>query len=200
MTGLARDPRSVSLILAGALVAMLLSGVTHAILLSDPQRRGDLLSWVAGNINHVYFDRLVTFWWIGGLSFAAMMGLARSMTLISLGAEKAASMGVNVHRVQRLGLLVSVLAAASAVAICGPVSFIGLVVPHLVRPLVGARMVRLLPMAALVGAILCLLADLAARLAFQPYTLHTGVVLDLLGGIVFVVIVQRVYLRRDATP
>ncbi|MCG7521792.1 iron ABC transporter permease [Ruegeria sp. Ofav3-42] len=198
LAGLAQDPRGFSLILAGALVAMLLSGVTQAILLSDPQRRSDLLGWASGSINHVYADRLAVFWWIGVICCGTLLALSRHLNLILLGSDKAGSTGVNVPLVSRVAMLASVFAAASAVAVCGPVGFIGLVVPHIARPLLGAAVGPLLLGSALMGAGLCLIADLAARMAFQPYTLHTGVVMDLLGGAFFVAIIRRHYLSGRA--
>ncbi|MBO0344107.1 iron ABC transporter permease [Roseibium sp. CAU 1637] len=189
-----KDPRGLSLILSGALVSMLLIGLANAFLLSDPARRSDFLGWVTGNINHVYFDRLVFFWPLGVLALAGLFFLARPLTLLTLGEEKAASVGVSVRRVPRLALLCVVIGSGSAVAICGPVGFVGLVVPHVVRPLVGVNMRFALPAAALFGACACLLADILARQAFAPYVLHTGILLDLIGGTVFAVIVKRFYL------
>ncbi|TDX33283.1 FecCD family ABC transporter permease [Rhodovulum visakhapatnamense] len=194
LAGLSRDPRGLSLILAGALVSMFLTGMANAFLLADPVRRTDFLGWVTGNINHVYAERLYDFWWIGAASFGLLMALARPLTLIALGREKAASAGVNVPRVRGLALAAVVLGASSAVAVCGPVAFIGLVVPHMVRPFAGAGLARALPAAALTGAALCLWADLVARTAFAPHVVHTGLILDVVGGLVFAVIVRRVYL------
>lgn len=192
------DPRGLTLILSGALVSMLCVGLTNAFLLSDPSRRSDFLSWVTGNINHVYADRLYAFWWIGAIMLLVLMVLARPLTLMLLGNEKAASAGVNVTLVSNLALGASVLASASAVAICGPIGFVGLVAPHMVRPFVGSHFTYVLPASALVGASVCLLADLLAREAFQPYVLHTGLFMDLLGGLVFVGIVKRFYLSNAA--
>ncbi|SMH46561.1 FecCD family ABC transporter permease [Azospirillum agricola] len=199
LAGRDRDPRGLSLILAGALVSMLLVGMTNALLLSDPARRTEFLGWVAGTLTHVYADRLAAFWWIGALSLLVLALLARPLTLVLLGAEKAASAGVEVGRVSRLALAAALLGCGSAVAICGPVGFVGLVVPHLVRPLVGSGLTLALPACALAGAIVCLLADLVAQTAFHPYVLHTGLVTDLLGGLVFLVIVKRFYLSPGKT-
>lgn len=198
LAGLAMDPRGMVLILAGALVSMLCLGIANAILLADPALRQNFLGWITGDINHVYFDRLARFWWIGWLAVLMMLLNARGLTLITLGADKAASAGVAVARVSRIGLAASVMAAASATAICGPVGFVGLVVPHLVRPFTGPNLSRLLPASALVGAMACLLADLIAREGFKPHVLHTGIMLDLLGGLFFVALVRRHYL--GSTP
>lgn len=194
-----RDPRGLALILSGALVSMLCVGLTNALLLSDPTRRNDYLGWVSGNINHAYADRLYAFWWIGAIALAVLMWLARPLTLLLFGAEKAASAGVDVRAVSRLGLAATMFATGSSVAICGPIGFAGLVVPHIVRPLAGSNFVTLLPAAALVGADLCLAADFAAREAFRPYVLHTGLFTDLIGGLFFVAIVKRFYLASPGT-
>lgn len=198
IAGRTSDPRGLALILSGALVSMLFLGLTNAFLLSDPARRSDFLGWVSGNINHVYAERLFAFWWIGALALLVLLVLARPLTLILLGTEKAASAGVHVTWVSRLALGAAMLASGSAVAICGPIGFVGLVVPHMLRPLVGNGFALLLPASALIGAGLCLMADLAAREAFQPYALHTGLLMDLFGGLVFVGIVKRFYLSSSS--
>jgi len=188
------DPRGLSLILSGALVSMLFTGMTNALLLSDPARRSEFLSWVIGTINHAYIDRLELFWWIGVAAIAVFLLLARPLTLILFGAEKAASAGVNVPFVSRAAILAAVLGSGSAVAVCGPIGFIGLVAPHIVRPLVGNNLTLALPASLATGAVACLLADLFAREALYPHVLSTGLVTDLFGGLVFVIIVKRFYL------
>lgn len=198
LAGLSRDPRGLSLILSGSLISMLFLGIMHAFLLADPSRRVNLLGWVTGNINHVYADRLYDLWWIGVLALVMLMALARALTLITLGPEKAESAGVNVTWVSRITLLAIVFGAGSAVAICGPIGFIGLIVPHIVRPFAGAGFRLNLPACAMVGASICLLADLIARHAFAPYVLHTGVILDLIGGLVFAAAVKQFYLTARA--
>ncbi|WP_245999198.1 FecCD family ABC transporter permease [Paracoccus methylarcula] len=198
LAGLGLDPRGMVLILAGALVTMLCMGVANALLLSDPALRTAYLGWISGDINHVYADRLTQFWWIGWLAIGVLMVLAKPLTLIMLGTEKAASAGVDVRRVSLLGLGASVIAASSATAICGPVGFVGLVVPHLVRPFTGPALWRLMPVSAVAGGLACLIADLIAREAFSPYSLHSGVVLDLAGGLVFALLIRRHYLGAQA--
>ncbi len=194
IAGRPHDSRGLALILSGALTSMLLMGLTNAFLLSNPTKRSEFLSWITGNINHVYFDRLIAFWGIGAVSVLVLMMLSRSLTLLSLGDEKAASAGVNTVLVTRLAFAATVLASGSAVAICGPIGFVGLVVPHIIRPLMGNNFTLALPACALAGASICIMADLTAREAFKPYAVHTGLVLDLLGGIVFAIIVKRYYL------
>lgn len=199
LTGLGPDPRGLPLILSGALTAMLLAGLSAALLLTDPARRTEYLSWLAGNINHFYADRLALFWPMGIAAMLMLLALARPLTLIGLGREQAAAMGVPVAPVTRAALFAVVLGASSATAICGPIGFVGLVVPHLVRPFCGGRLARILPVAALTGAALCLLSDVLARRAFAPFTLHTGVLLELVGGLCFGILVYRLYLSPGVT-
>ncbi|MGY0587818.1 MAG: FecCD family ABC transporter permease [Paraglaciecola chathamensis] len=192
----------VSLVLSGVMVTMLLAGIANAILLSDPTRRTEFLNWAMGNISHVYIERLNHFYSIGVVSLIVLLCCARPLSLLLLGQDKAASMGISVRWITRLCLVAVVLGASAAVAVCGPVAFIGLIVPHIVRPLIGARFTTTLPACALVGAALCLLADLLARTLVAPYILNTGLVMDLVGGVFFVWIVRRYYLmsRPDQEP
>lgn len=168
-----------------------------ALLLADPERRAEYLRWLAGNINNYHADRLALFWPFGLASMVVLMALARPLTLIGLGRERTETMGVATRPVMRLALSAVVLGASSATAICGPVGFVGLVVPHLVRPYTGAHLGRLLPVSAMVGAALLLLSDVLVRRAFMPFTLHTSVLLELVGGVCFGVLVYRVYLRVE---
>lgn len=194
--GAGGEARSLSLVLAGALVSMLYTAVAQVLMLSDPQRRDAFLHWMLGSINHVYADRLTLFWPLGVAGLAMLLALARPLTLLSIGEEKAASAGVNVPLLSRLALLGVALTGSAAVAVCGPLGFVGLAVPHLVRPWTGAALTRLLPGCMVAGALVCLLADVAARAAFAPYVLHTGVLMDLCGGLTFIVIVRRFYVAR----
>jgi len=188
------EPRGLAFILSGAVLSMLHGAIANAIMLMSPSRRSDFLSWATGNINHVYGERLRDFWWLGALGLVMLLAMARPLTLITLGRDKAASAGVAVMRITWLSIAAVVVSVSAAVAICGPIGFVGLVTPHIVRPLVGASFGVALPANAVLGAAICLLADLAARSVFAPHVLNTGIMMDLLGGIVFAVIVKRYYL------
>ena len=183
------DARGLALILSGALVSMLFIGIGNALLLQDPARRNELLGWIMGNINHVHLDRLQATW--------GLWALGRPLTLVMLGAERAAAAGVNVAWVSGMAMLLVMLACGAAVAVTGPLGFIGLAVPHMLRPMVGASLRWLIPCAAVLGASLCLLADFLARTLFSPHVIHTGLLLDALGGIVFMMIVRRHYLSAE---
>lgn len=199
LAGLNGAPRGLLLILAGTLITMLYLGGANAILLANPSQRTDFLAWIAGNINHVYIDRFYKFCWLGGVAFVILLSLSKPLTLGLLGKEKATSMGVNAIWVSRIAMATAIVASSSAVAICGPISFVGLVVPHMVRPLVGQNFAVGLTASALVGASVCALADLCARVAFQPYVINTGVLLDLMGGLVFIFMIRKFYISSSVT-
>lgn len=182
------------LILSGSLISMLYLGIANALLLAHPEVRAEYLSWLAGAINHAYITRLHGFWWFGLLALAVLLLLARPLTLILLGNEKALSIGINAALVSRIALSAAIVAASSAVAICGPIGFVGLVVPHIVRPLVGQHFLQALPACALVGASVCLLANLGAQTLFQPYVVNTGILMDLLGSLFFIWVIRNRYL------
>lgn len=198
LVGWHNDPRGLALILSGAIVSTFCTASAQAVLLTDPLRRSDMLSWLSGNINHLYAPRLAQFWWIGALGMAGMLALARPATLIAMGAEKAASLGVNTGLIRAASLSCAVLASGAAVAVCGPVGFVGLIVPHLVRPFTGFALPALLTASAFLGAAICLLADVVARVIFAPHVPSTGIVMEVIGGIVFVLIVRRFYLSPKA--
>lgn len=198
VAGIGNDPRNLSLILAGAIVSILYSAIANALLLADPGLRLDLLNWITGNINHVYIDRLYDIWWVWPIVVAGLMALAAPLTLILLGADKAQSAGVAVKSVSNMAILLSVGGAAASVSVCGPIGFVGLVVPHMVRPFAGAHFRLTIPLCALLGGAVVLLADLVARIAFAPFVLHTAIVMELLGGVLFIFIVKRFYLSSYA--
>ncbi len=112
------------------------------------------------------------------------------LDVLQLDAEQAGQLGVNVDRVRLTVLGAASLMAASAVAMAGVIGFVGLIVPHAVRMLVGAGHARLLPLAALVGASLLIAADVAARTALSPQEVPVGIVTALAGGPFFLYLLR----------
>lgn len=120
---------------------------------------------------------------------------ARELNMLSLGEATAQTSGVAVARASHTVLAFAALATAGAVATTGAISFVGLVVPHLVRLVVGANHMTLLPDSAIFGASFLIVADTAARMAFQPVSLQTGVITSLIGAHFLLFLVLR--LRSD---
>ena len=106
--------------------------------------------------------------------------------LLALGDARAATLGVSVQRTRFQGLMLAVAMTATGVAVCGPISFIGLVVPHMVRRIAGGRHRWLMPVSALTGALLLVIADLLARIIHPPLELPAGVLTAIIGAPWFV--------------
>jgi len=125
------------------------------------------------------------------VSFAIFAVLPRTLNMLSMGADVAASRGVEVVRAQRLAFFSASVATAAAVSLGGPIGFIGIVVPHLVRLLVGADHRIVLPASALFGAAFLILCDLGARTIMAPLEIPVGVVTALIGGPFFLWLLVR---------
>jgi iron complex transport system permease protein len=120
-----------------------------------------------------------------------LLSLGRALDSLTLGADAAASMGVSLARVQLLAVLGTALCVGASTAVAGAIGFVGLVVPHLLRPLVGARPSRLLVASSLGGAALLLAADVLVRVAMPGRELKLGVVTALIGAPFFLWLVFK---------
>jgi len=125
------------------------------------------------------------------LAAAAMAVLPRALNLLTMGDEVAASRGVDVHRAQRLAFLSASLATGAAVSLGGPVGFIGIIVPHLVRLIVGADHRLVLPASTLLGAAFLMLCDVVARTLLAPVEVPVGIITAVIGGPFFLWLLVR---------
>lgn len=138
--------------------------------------------WLMGDLDVGSYAPLVAALPLIVLALAAFAVLARSLNLLSLGADAAAARGVDVTRAERLAFLSASLATGAAVSLAGPIGFIGIVVPHLVRLLVGADHRVVLPASACIGAAFLIGCDLVARTVLAPLELPVGIVTAMIGG------------------
>ena len=125
------------------------------------------------------------------LAAAGMAVLPRALNLLTMGDEVAASRGVDVHRAQRLAFLSASLATGAAVSLGGPVGFIGIIVPHLVRLIVGADHRLVLPASTLLGAAFLVLCDVVARTLLAPVEVPVGIITAVIGGPFFLWLLVR---------
>jgi iron complex transport system permease protein len=125
------------------------------------------------------------------IAFAAFVSLARPLNLLSLGADAAETRGVNVGRAQRLAFFSGSLATGAAVSVGGPIGFVGIIVPHLVRLLVGADHRLVLPGATFFGAAFLVVCDMIARTLIAPMELPVGVITAMIGGPFFLWLLVR---------
>ena len=138
--------------------------------------------WLMGDLDVAGYAPIVAALPLVVLSLAAFGVLARSLNLLSLGADAAAARGVDVARAERLAFLSASLATGAAVSLAGPIGFIGIVVPHLVRLMVGADHRVVLPTSLLAGATFLIACDVVSRTAMAPLELPIGIVTAMIGG------------------
>lgn len=191
LTGVFRgadNPRLV-LVLAGAMTATLFSALTTFVVSLDPDGYASLIGWLIGNIGALDHRALPAMMPLGGVALVLALAQSRQLDLLALGEDQAAAAGVDIRWCFRGTLAAAILLAVSAVTVVGPIGFVGLVVPHLVRIAVGeaGRLPLLLSMTS--GAAVLALADLAARTLIAPRVMNVGTVMGLGGGMVFLALV-----------
>ena len=159
--------------------------------MADDAQLRDLTFWGLGSLAGATWTKI----WIAGplivLALAAAPFLARALNGLALGEAPAAHLGIPVQRMKNIAILSVAAATGAAVAVSGGIGFIGIVVPHLLRLLIGPDHRYLLPNAALLGASLLIAADMVARVVIAPAELPIGIVTATLGGPFFLWILLR---------
>ncbi len=180
------------LLLAGVTMNSLFSALILLVqYLADPSEIFRTVRWLMGNLDVASYEPIQAAALLVAVAFAMCTRLPRALNLLSLGAESAAIRGVDVVATQRMAFFGASLATGAAVSLGGPIGFIGIVVPHLVRLLVGADHRLVLPASGLFGAAFLVLCDTVARTVMTPIELPVGVVTALLGGPFFLWLLIR---------
>jgi len=189
-------PNPVSLLLAGMAVSALLVSLTQAIVLRDQDTLDEYRFWAVGSLAGRPLDVLwqVLPFLLVGLLLAGVS--APGLNLLQLGDDVAASLGMHPVRHKAIGITAVMLLAGAATAACGPIVFLGLVVPHVARFFAGVDYRWIVPYAGLIGALLMLAADVVGRVVARPAELQVGIVLAVVGGPVFVWLVRRTRMVR----
>ena len=182
-------------------MVLLLGGVTlHALLsaviafvqyLADFTQTFRNVRWLMGSLDVASYSPLAAALAPMAVAWAGFATLPRVLDLISVGSDSAAARGVNVQGAERVALVSASLATGAAVSLAGPVSFVGIIVPHLVRLIVGADHRLVLPASALFGAAFLIGCDLVARTIIAPLELPVGIVTAIIGGPVFLWLLFR---------
>ena len=186
----------VTLVLTGVAVnAVAGAGIAFLTFLADTQAREQIVFWQLGSLNGTRWEyvAVVAPFVVVGLLVALLV--ARRLDLLALGERAARHVGVDVERLRVVSIVAVALLTAAAVAFCGIIAFVGLVVPHLVRMVVGPGHRALVPLSALGGAVLLLGADLVARTAVAYADLPIGMLTALVGGPFFFWLIRRTRAR-----
>jgi iron complex transport system permease protein len=180
-----------ALALAGAAVSAFLTAVTTALVLLDNATLDAFRFWSVGSIAGRGTDVLVPV--LPFLVLGALLALAQgpALNLLGLGDDVARGLGSRVATVRVVGVLTVTLLTGAAVAACGPISFVGLVVPHVARILTGPDHRWLVPVSGLAGAVLLLAADVVGRVVVRPGELQVGIALAVVGAPFFIALVRR---------
>ena len=189
----ARVQQSTRLILSGVAVGYFLTGLTSLITLTSGQRdlAGALMTWTLGSLAGTQWSSLALPAIVLLVGIVWLLLQTQSLNALMTGDETAATLGVNTHALRRALFVVVSLLTGVMVAASGAIGFVGLVVPHVARMLVGSDHARVLPLAALMGALFLVVVDLLARVLFSPMEVPAGVITALIGGPFFVWMLMR---------
>lgn len=181
----------VRLLLGGAVVSAILTAYIQAVTLSLPDVFDSYRFWVVGALSGVQMDTVVSVLPFVMVGLVAAMAIASGLNALALGSEAAVGLGVNTTLVRAVALIAATLLAAAATAAVGPIAFVGLAVPHLVRALVGVDFRAQIPVAMIIGPIVVLAADVVARVLVRPQELMVGVVTAFIGAPFLLMAVRR---------
>ena len=193
--GGSRGATPVRLALAGTAISAALFGYLQAIMILDDAALGRMRFWTVGSLasgSDSTIVQVLPFIVAGSL---LALALARPLNAMAMGDDTAKALGANLNRTRALSMLAATVLCGAATAACGPIIFVGLMVPHVVRSFTGPDQRWILPYAAVLSPVLLLGADVIGRIVARPAELQVGIVTAILGGPVFILLVRR---RRTA--
>jgi iron complex transport system permease protein len=182
---------AVSLVLAGVVVASFLTAVQTVVQQQNVDTVQEVYTWILGRLSTAGWRDVTIVLPYAGLSAAALVVHGRLLDVLSVGDEEAAALGVDVRRVRLLVVAAATIGTAAAVAVSGLIGFVGIIVPHILRLLVGGSYRLLLPLSLLCGGGFLVLADVLARTVIAPAELPIGVLTALFGAPFFALVLRR---------
>ncbi|GAC81355.1 iron complex transport system permease protein [Gordonia malaquae] len=189
-------PTPLKLALSGAATAAAITCLISAVLLPRVDVMSKFQRWQVGGVGGAEWDRIAALAPVLGVGVLITFACARGMNSLALGDDVATGLGENVARTRLLTGVAAVVLAGAATAIAGPIGFVGLLVPHACRAIIGTDHRWLLPFTALVGASLLVLSDVVGRVIARPEEVDVGVVTAIIGAPFFIWIVRRQKVRE----
>ncbi|WP_308570634.1 Fe(3+) dicitrate ABC transporter permease subunit FecD [uncultured Haemophilus sp.] len=183
--------RPIKMAIIGVALSALWAAISHYLMLTNPVEINTAMLWLTGSLwgRSWSYLNVVLPWLVVLLPLPFIF--CRDLDTLGLGENKASTLGVTVNKVQISVLVLAVALSTTAVAICGPIAFLGLVAPHLARRLVGGRHRTLLPAALIIGALLLQLSDILARVIAPPTELPAGILTAIIGAPYFFYLLMR---------
>ncbi|MEU6482338.1 iron chelate uptake ABC transporter family permease subunit [Streptomyces sp. NPDC047017] len=193
--GGSRGATPVRLALAGTAISAALYGYLQAVMITDDAALGKMRFWTVGSLASATNATIVQVlpFCLAGTVLALL--LARPLNAMAMGDDTARALGAHLNRTRALAMLAATVLCGAATAACGPIVFVGLMVPHVVRSFTGPDLRWILPYATVLSPVLLLGADVIGRIAARPAEVQVGVVTALIGAPVFILLVRR---RRTA--
>ncbi|MFE6335383.1 FecCD family ABC transporter permease [Streptomyces sp. NPDC057806] len=193
--GGSRGATPVRLALAGTAISAALYGYLQAVMISDNAALGRMRFWTVGSLSSATGSTIaqVLPFLVTGMVLA--LALARPLNAMSMGDDTAKALGAHLGRTRALSMLAATVLCGAATAACGPIVFVGLMVPHVVRSFTGPDLRWILPYAAVLSPVLLLGADVIGRVIARPSEVQVGIITAIIGGPVFILLVRR---RRTA--
>lgn len=187
-----RSVQADRLVLSGVAVAFIFTALGNLmVFLGDPRAANSVVFWMLGGLGLAQWSHLSVPAAVLAAALCYLLPHARQLNALAMGDETAATLGINVPFLRVSLFLVTALLTGVMVAFSGAIGFVGLMVPHFVRMIFGSDNAVVLPASALIGALVLIWADLAARLIMAPEDLPIGVVTGLAGGVAFIFLMRR---------
>lgn len=179
------------LVLSGIAVSTFLSAGINTLMVFYPERVQSVIGFMVGGLSSQTWENFSLLWPYTLIGFILVNLMAEKMNILSLGDELATSLGLNVERTRLLFIIIASLLAASAVSIVGLLGFVGLIVPHITRLIIGSNYRYLFPGSALMGAAVILFCDSLGRIIIDPVELPVGIIMAFIGGPFFLFLLRR---------
>ena len=179
------------LALSGAAVSIVLGALVSTIMLPDDRVFQAFRFWQVGSIGSATWDNISLISPFLIMGFIISMFISRYLNNLALGDEAATALGTNVVITRSVGALASVLLCGATTALAGPIGFVGLIVPHLIRLIYGSEMEKILPLSFLGSGILLLVSDLIGRIIGSPGETEVGIITAVLGAPVFIFAIRK---------
>jgi iron complex transport system permease protein len=193
--GGSRGATPVRLALAGTAISAALYGYLQAVMITDDAALGKMRFWTVGSLASATDATILQVLPFLAAGTLLALGLARPLNAVAMGDDTAKALGADLNRTRALSMLAATVLCGAATAACGPIAFVGLMVPHAVRSFTGPDQRWILPYATVLSPVLLLGADVIGRIVARPSELQVGVITALIGGPVFIFLVRR---RRTA--
>ena len=189
--GTVKNLSPLKITLVGISIQLFLSSITKSIMLFNESKTSDLVFWMIGGVHHAQFIHIMAIlpWFI--LSIVLTILISNSMDTLKMGDSVAISLGENVKLTKTVATIVVILLSSSSVAIAGPISFIGLITPHIISKLGGRNFRQNFILCGIYGANLLLLSDIISKLLKYPYESPGGTVTSFIGAVFYIFLANK---------